>query len=204
MLRRLEKSPDQVFAAFDLSEEERDILRHPDTRLLALLGRAVKNAQSSANMAAEADASAAADAQQATPVILANTLAPALLALTVVPCLNAAGVLQFAVWVNPMAEGTVPATLPPPPGATLPGTPLAPLYAVIELDGVRADEAEGNPQFALWAQLRQVTNTASTGAQTSAPCDGVTAAVQAVRTSPPEERYDKLARLLRAIGESEL
>jgi hypothetical protein len=110
--------------------------------------------------------------------------------------------LQFAVWVNPMAEGTVPATLPPPPGATLPGTPLAPLYAVIELDGVHTADAEGNSQIALWAQLRQATNTAPMGARTPAPGDRVTAAAGAVRTASPEDRCDKLAELLRAIEES--
>jgi hypothetical protein len=196
-LRRLEKSPGEVFDSFELTGEERDILRHPDARLLGLLGRALRSAQPPASQAVVREAEA-----DAAPAILANTLQPTLLALTVVPCLNASGGLQFAVWVNPIAEGAIPATLPPPPGTALPGAPLAPLYAVIELDGVHTADAEGNPQVALWAQLRQATNIAPAAAQTLAASDAVDAAAEAARTAPPHERYERLAQLVRAIEES--
>ena len=41
LLRRLHESPDEVFRDFELSAEEQDILRHPDHRLLPLLGAAL-------------------------------------------------------------------------------------------------------------------------------------------------------------------
>ena len=41
MRRRLLESPEEVFQEFDLAEEERDLLRRPDHRLLRLLGAAL-------------------------------------------------------------------------------------------------------------------------------------------------------------------
>ena len=39
--RRLVDTPDDVFPEFDLTEDEKDILRSPDQRLLPLLGAAL-------------------------------------------------------------------------------------------------------------------------------------------------------------------
>ena len=41
MRRRVAESPEEVFQEFDLTEEERELLRHPDHRLLRLLGAAL-------------------------------------------------------------------------------------------------------------------------------------------------------------------
>ena len=38
MRRRLLESPEEVFQEFDLTEEERDLLRRPDHRLLRFVG----------------------------------------------------------------------------------------------------------------------------------------------------------------------
>ena len=65
---------------------------------------------------------------------------------------------QYAVWVSPLPAGTDPASLPAPPGATLPGTPLAPLHAVIQLSVIEVHGEDGTPQVGLAASLRQSTN----------------------------------------------
>ena len=57
--RRLLESPEETFDAFDLADEDRELLRHPDHRLLRMLGAAlaeenapVSAAASGATMAA--------------------------------------------------------------------------------------------------------------------------------------------------------
>jgi hypothetical protein len=101
-----------------------------------------------------------------------------------------------------MAEGTVPATLPPPPSASLPGVPLAPLYAVIELDGVKSPDPEGNPQVTLWAQFRQSSNAPASAPTPIMASEAVEQAASAVHAAAPAERYSRLADLLRAIQDS--
>src|SRR3954470_18471295 len=39
--RRLMESPEETFDAFDLADEDRELLRHPDHRLLRVLGAAL-------------------------------------------------------------------------------------------------------------------------------------------------------------------
>src|SRR4051794_41545925 len=39
--RRLLESPEETFAEFDLADEDRELLRHPDHRLLRVLGAAL-------------------------------------------------------------------------------------------------------------------------------------------------------------------
>lgn len=194
-LRRLRETPGQVLEEYDLASEDREVLRSPDHRLLGLLGRAWREGQSNA-------AEVPSQPPHGPPLVIAPTLAPMLLALTVVPCVSADGGLRYAVWVNPMAEGAVPATLPPPPSATLPGAPLAPLYAVIELDGVKTSDAEGNPGVNLWAQFRQASNAAPIVEPTPADSQTVQRAASAVHASSPAERYDRLAELLRVLQEN--
>ena len=63
--------------------------------------------------------------------------------------------------MSPLPEGADPASLPPPPGASLPGPPLAPLHAVIQLAVIEVPGADGNPQVGLAATLRQATNLSS-------------------------------------------
>ena len=201
LLERLRNHPDEVFADYELSEEEREILRNPDERMLKLLGRAVREAQRvhESDARAETDEAAREAALLEPPMILPNTLPPMLLALTVVPCVGADGLTRYAVWVNPMAEETVPAMLPPPAGASLPGMPLAPLYAVIEIDGVLATDGEGNSQVELWAQFRQATNSVSF--VTTSELDGpdVAKAAAAVLAAGPEARRGRLTDLVRAL-----
>ena len=201
LLERLRTHPDDVFAEYDLSEEERETLRMPDERMLKLLGRAVRQAQSERELdrSAEVDDSSREAALLEPPMILPNTLPPMLLALTVVPCVGADGLTRYAVWVNPMAEGTVPATLPPPAGATLPGTPLAPLYAVIEIDGVQASDGTGNTQLELWAQFRQATNSETGVGRGNSKDPAVEEAVAAVRGASPQTRRDRLVDLARTL-----
>jgi hypothetical protein len=209
-LRRLRDNPGEVFSEYELSPEEQDILRNPDPRLLALLGRAVRESATSGDTepAADVPAPQLTPEPAGAPIILPNTLAPTLLALTVVPCVAEDGTLRYAVWVNPMAEGTLPATLPLPPAATLPGVPLAPLYAIIELDGLHAPHPDGSSQVALWAHFRQSTNAAVAHASADENCatgaapEAIAAAAAAVRTAPPAERYGKLAALLQHVKEN--
>ena len=45
LLRRLKETPHEVFAEYDLTGEQQDLLLHPDHRLLPLLGAALARPQ---------------------------------------------------------------------------------------------------------------------------------------------------------------
>jgi len=211
LCRRLLESPDEVFRDFALTEEDKDILRRPDQRLLPLLGAALARRMESAGPPGEAPSGAA--APQA--VIEARTMPDNWMALTVVPCaLYENGQLKgitYVVWANPMPEGGDPATLPPPAGVVLPGKPLAPLYAVIQLSAVQSQDAAGNPLVGLWASLRQSSNVTTppppetAGDPKASPFGSrldsgqVQAAVAAVREASNEERYGRLVDLMRVL-----
>lgn len=209
--RRLLESPDDVFRDFDLNEEEKEILRRPDHRLLPLLGAALaRQMESSGPLGEEPSASPAPPAP-----IEARLLPDTWLALTVVPCAHREeGHLKgisYVVWANPIPEGGDPATLPPPAGVVLPGQPLAPLYAVIQLSAVQTQDAAGNPQVGLWASLRQSSNVAAppppetAGDPNASPFGSrldspqVQAAAAAVRGASSEERYNRLIDLMRVL-----
>jgi hypothetical protein len=209
--RRLLESPDEALADFDLTEEEKDILRRPDDRLLPLLGEVlVRQRESSGTLG---DAPSLSPAPPA--LIEARPLPDTWVALTVFPCAHLEeGRLKgisYVVWANPIPEGGDPATLPPPAGVVFPGQPLAPLYAVIQLSAVQTQDAAGNPQVGLWASLRQSSNVAAppppetSGDPKASPFGSrldsaqVQAAVAAVREASSPERYNRLIDLMRAL-----
>lgn len=210
LCRRLRESPDEIFEEFDLTEEEKEILRHPDHRLLPLLGKALAHQMQSTGPAEEATV-----ATTPAPAINARTVPDTLMALTVVPCaLREDGQLKgftYAVWVQPLPPGADPASLPPPAGAVLPGQPLEPLHAVIQISAVQSQDAIGNPQLGLWACFRQSTNVPEPPPRESAggarppicqmrgDSELIQAAAAAVRSAPSEERYARLADLLRTL-----
>ncbi|HLK69549.1 MAG TPA: hypothetical protein VKU19_39235 [Bryobacteraceae bacterium] len=195
LCRRVLDTPDEVFAEYDLSEEEKDLLRHPDHRLLPLLGRVLKLRNEGPE-----------HVSQAPPVVTpARNLPDISLAVTVVPCMRIEnGALQgysFAVWVNPLTEGANPAELPAPAGVTLPGRPLAPLHVVIQVSAIEVAGAEGQPQVGLSAYLRQSSNVMArppvkTSGERSAQVEG---AVAAVRSASKTERYERLMDLLQTL-----
>ena len=121
--------------------------------------------------------------------------------LTVVPCAQYEnGQLQsisYAVWVNPLPPGADPATLPPPQGASIPGTALTPLHAVIQLNALQLQDAAGKPQVGLSASLRQSTNMAAPPVQESAArSEALRAAADAVKSAAAGDRYAKLLDLI--------
>ena len=210
LARRLRESPDEVFADFDLTDEEKEILRRPDHRLLALLGAALKRQMEPATPAEESPTGMPAAAR-----IEARTLPDTCMALTVVPCaLSENGQFKgitYVVWASPLPEGGDPAALPAPAGMVLPGQPLTPLYAVFQLSAVQTQDAAGNLQVGLWGSLRRSSNVTpppppETAGEPGAPPFGsrvdsgpVQAAVAAVREAPSEERYGRLVDLMRAL-----
>ena len=209
LCRRLRESPDEVFRDFDLTEEEKDILRQPDHRLLPLLGEALARQMESSHPLGEASSES-----PVTPApIEARPLPSTWIALTVVPCvLQEEGQIKgisYVVWANPMPEGGDPGSLPAPAGVVFPGQPLAPLHAVIQLSAVQSQDVAGNPQVGLWASLRQSPNTPpppeTAGDPKASPFGSrldsphVQAAVAAVRQASSEERYERLIDLMRAL-----
>jgi len=196
--RRLLDTPDDVFPEFDLTEDEKDILRSPDQRLLPLLGAALTRQSAAAAFAPDMPA----EQRQPHAVIEAHTLPDISLALTLVPCAQYENgrivKVVYAAWVNPLPEGVDPASLPPPAGAALPGQPLAPLHAVIQVSVVEAQGAIG-----LSAALLRSSNM-------SAPPPGppvagdlrsasVEAAVAAVRSASSEDRRARIVELMRTL-----
>ena len=174
--RRLLDSPEEVFPEFDLTEEQRDILRIRDGRLLELLGAALaRQAESAAGPAApaaEPPEPQVSQPQAAPPQPEVRQLPDLRFVLTVVPVAQEeAGELRglnFAAWMNPLPEGADPETLGPPEGAVLPGQPLAPLRAVVHVCAQLLPNAGGSPQVGLTASLVQSSNMASPAAPATA------------------------------------
>jgi hypothetical protein len=215
--RRLLESPDETFQGFDLTEEEKDLLRHPDQRLLRLFGAALAERQKSSEPSPSHTPEAA---QQPLTVIQARTLPSISLAVTLVPCAQYENEhlkqFAYALWVNPLAEGADPASLPPPPGATLPGQPLTPLHAVIQVSAVQLPDRDGKPHVELTASLRQSSNVTappppeSAGMPETGPFGSdlrsveVIAAVAAVHDASGEDRYDRLIDLIHVLKGGEV
>jgi hypothetical protein len=216
LCRRFLESPEEVFQDFDLTEAEKDLLRRPDQRMLHLFGVALAQRRELSSSEAQSEAqSVSVAAPQPHAVVEARTLPGISLALTLVPCAQYKdGVLSafaYAVWVNPLAEGVDPASLSPPPNAALPGQPLTPLHAVIQVSAVQLPDLDGKPQVGLSASLRQSSNVTAPPPPESAGRPGtppfgsdlgsseVQAAVAAVRSAPSEDRYGRLIDLIHAL-----
>lgn len=215
--RRLLESPDETFQDFDLTEEEKDLLRHPDQRLLRLFGAALAERQESSE---QSPRPAPEVAQQPLAAVQARTLPSLLLAVTLVPCAQYENEqlkqFAYALWVNPLAEGADPASLPPPTGATLPGHPLTPLHAVIQVSAVQLQDRDGKPQVGLTASLLQSSNVTpppppeSSGVPETGPFGSdlrsveAIAAVAAVRDASGEDRYDRLIDLIHVLKGGEV
>jgi hypothetical protein len=224
--RRLLESPEETFDEFDLAEEDRELLRHPDQRLLRVLGAALVEENAPVSAAASVATMSAPPAVAGAPLAGATrggappgmstasaTLPDMSLVLTLVPCaLDDGGELRkfaYAAWVSPLPEGADPDALLPPSGTVLPGKPLTPLRAVVRVSAIQMQDAAGNPLVGLSASLLQSTNMsappppeaagnpAAIGRHRSAP--EVQAAIAAVRCAPAGARYGKLIELLRVL-----
>jgi hypothetical protein len=206
LCRHLLEAPDEVFCDFELTKEEKEILRRPDGRLLPLLGAALA-------LQTEMGSPPEAPVKASFARVETRTLPDALLALTVVPCaVQENGQFQglaYAVSVSPLPENGDPAGLPLPAG--LPGQPLAPLYAVIQISAVLSQDVAGGLQAGLWASFRRSTNVTAPpppemAGDPSSPPFGtridsaeVESAAAAVLDASRDDRYDKLVDLLRAV-----
>ncbi|HEX3878483.1 MAG TPA: hypothetical protein VHW24_15950 [Bryobacteraceae bacterium] len=223
LCRRLAEAPEGVFEAYELTWLERELLRKPDHRLLPLLGAALQTAQTKTatpsvptEAAAPAESSAAATDHAAStletePALIENSVLPdAQMALTIVPCLIGKRV-AFAAWMAPMQDGDDPSRLPLPAGSSLPGQPLTPLYAVIQVTGALTKDAQGKAEVSLWTSFKQHTNSVmpqppeTAGVPEAAPFGSaidspeVQQLADAVRAAAPEERYQRLIALTRAL-----
>jgi hypothetical protein len=215
LCRRLLESPEEVFQNFDLTEDEKDLLRRPDQRMLRLFGVALDQQRELCLSDGSSDMREVSVAvPQPHAVVEARTLPGISLALTLVPCAQyengQLATFAYAVWVNPLAEGTDP-SLSPPPGAALPGQPLTPLHAVIQVSAVQLTDQDGKPQVGLSASLRRSSNVTAPPPPESAGRPGtppfasdlgsaeVQAAVAAVRSASGEDRYGRLIELIHAL-----
>jgi hypothetical protein len=211
--RRLLEWPEETFQDYDLTDDEKDLLRQPDHRLLRLFGAALAQDRVEPGRARPHS-----DAPHA--VVPARTLPGISLAVTLVPCAQyengQLSKIAYAVWVNPLAEGADPAALPMPQGASLPGQPLTPLHAVIRVSAVQMQDVDGKPQVALNASLQRSSNVTappspeSAGRPETPPFGsdldgtGVKAGVAAVRNASSEERYGRLIDLIRVLRGGEV
>ncbi len=205
LCRRLAEAPDGVFGEYELTAEERELLRRPDYRLLPLLGAALGTAQ------AQREPTESPAAPEIHTPNESRVIPDTQMALTVVPCL-VAGQIAFAAWIAPMHEGADPSRIPAPAGAVLPGQPLTPLHAVIQLSSAASEDAAGTLQVSMWASFLKSTNAASPAPPEAAgnpasppfgsPLDSpeVRDAAEAVHTAAPAERYEKLVTLTRALN----
>ena len=122
--RQLQESPEEAFHGFDLTEEEKDLLRHPDHRLLRLLGAAPARERESPAPQAQADSAVP---LQPHAVIEGATLPDVSLVMTLVPCAKyedgRLDKINYAVWVKALPAGADPASLPLPQDIVFPGNP---------------------------------------------------------------------------------
>jgi len=215
LCRRLVESPDEVFQDFDLTDQEKDLLRRPDQRMLHLFGVALAQQRELSSYAHNDAHQAPVAAAQPHAVVEARTLPAITLALTLVPCAQYENGqftrFAYAVWVNPLAEGADPAALPIPQGAALPGQPLTPLHAVIQVSAVQLPDQDGKPQVGLRASFRRSSNVTAppppeTAGNPGTPPFGsdlsstkVQAAASAVREASGEDRYGRLIDLMHAL-----
>lgn len=201
--RRLLDAPDGVFPEFDLTEDEKEILRSPDRRLLPLIGAALARQSAATALAPDTPV----EQRQRQAVLEARTLPDISLALTLVPCVQYENgqivKVVYAAWVNPIPEGVDPASLPPPAGAALPGVPLAPLHAVIQVSVVQTQGAIG-----LSAALLQSSNMSPPPPQPPLAGDlhsaSVQTAIAAVRSASSQDRRARIVELLRALRGGEV
>jgi hypothetical protein len=199
--RQLEESPEEAFQGFDLKEEEKDLLRHPDHRLLRLLGAALARERESSAFQAQGDSEVS---QQPHAVIEGATLPEVSLVLTLVPCAKyedgRLDKINYAVWVKPLPAGTDPASLQTPPEMVFPGQPLTPLHAVIQVSALRMQDMNGNPLIGLSAVFRKSSNLSAPpppGSDLDAP--EIQAAIAGVRRATTEQKYDRLIDLLHSL-----
>jgi hypothetical protein len=218
--RRLLESPEETFDEFDLADEDRGLLRHPDHRLLRVFGAILAGETAAASDAsvvtmAAPPAVAGAPSAGAPPgmPVASAPLPDMFLVLTLVPCaLYEGGELRnfaYAAWVSPLPEGADPEALPPPPGTVLPGKPLPPLRAVVRVSALQMQDAAGNPLVGLSASLLRSTNMSAPPPSEAAgnptvlgrdlSAAEVQAAIASVRCAPAEARYGKLIELLRVL-----
>jgi hypothetical protein len=202
LCRRLLSSPGEVFEEFDLTEEERELLKQPDHRLLRLLGAALAEEVEESSARSQAPAAVL----QPAATMQAHVLPDISLVLTLVPCAQYEnGQLHnfaYAAWVNPLPLGADPASFALPEGVELPGRPLKPLHAVIHVSAVQMQDAAGSPQVGLSAALLQSANfsePAPAGAAANLDSPEVHAAIAGVRTAPRELRYGRLIELMHAL-----
>ena len=211
MRQRLLEYPEEIFQEFDLSEEERDLLRRPDHRLLRLLGAALADQGESSGPRPKASTAV----PRPHAIVQARTLPDISLVLTLVPCAQyengRLNTFAYAVWVNPLPQGADPASLPPPLGVVFPGQPLTPLHAVIQVSALQMQDAAGDPQVGLSASFQQSSNITSPPPPEAAGRPGVSpfgsdlrsgevqAAVAAVRNASSDQRYDRLIDLMHAL-----
>ena len=218
LCRRVLESPDQVFAEFDLTADEQEILRHPDHRLLPLLGAALSRQMSASGPVGKSAAVAAEDAEieaPAAPGVVFRGLPDTAMVLTLVPCaLREEGEFKgitYVMWASPLPQGTDPAALPPPAGTVFPGEPLAPLHATIRITALQSRDAEGNPRLSICGSFHPSPEAClppppeSAGDVDVSPyrspihSEPVQTAVAAVRRASSEEKYDRLVDLLHAL-----
>jgi hypothetical protein len=214
--RQLLESPEEAFRGFDLTEEEKDLLRRPDHRLLSLLGTALAHERPSSAPAPPA----AAAAPQPHAVVEAPTMPDVSLVLTLVPCAQYENgrlhKINYAVWVNPLPAGGDPASITPPQGSVFPGQPLTPLHAVIQVSPLQMQDAAGNPLIGLSAALRKSSNVTAPAPPESAGrpygslfgndlrSEDVQRVVAAVRSAPTGQKYDRLIDLIHALHGGEV
>jgi hypothetical protein len=199
--RRLQESPEEAFQGFDLTEEEKDLLRHPDHRLLRLLGAALARERAPLGQADSADA-------QPQAVIEGATLPDVSLVLTLVPCAKYENgrldKINYAVWVKALPAGADPASLPLPQDIVFPGQPLTPLHAVIQVSALQMQDMNGNPLIGLSAVFRKSSNISAPpppGSDLDAP--EIQTAIARVRSAATEQRHDRLINLLHSLHRGE-
>jgi hypothetical protein len=213
--RRLLESPEETFLDFDLTDEEKDILRRPDQRMLRLFGIALAQQPQPDTLPKDSMPAPVPHA-----IVDARTLPDISLAVTLVPCAQyengQLSTISYAVWVNPLPAGADPASLPMPQGAALPGQPLTPLHAVIQVSAIQLQGRDGKPQVGLSAAFRQSSNISAApppetaGDPSDPPFGGdlasgeVRQAVGAVRSAAADERYQRLIDLLQVLRGGEV
>lgn len=210
---------DTVVDGFDVSDEDREILRQPDERFLRLLGEAIRSTHPASNSPTGLDKTqmdneaplADDDAGANPPTPVAFSLPEIVLLLRVFPSVHVTpeGELNmaYAASVDPLPEGRAPDDIPRP-DFDLPGQEVDSLANIVRIRPTAIYDESGRVTVRFSATMHPALPPEAMSSQgsTSRPpwhhhvdSESAREAAAEVRAAPPDKRYARLLDLVDAL-----
>ena len=195
---RWEADPEAVLAAWDLTDEERDVLRTGDARMMRLLGRALLDEMGGADEARRTMTTPAplAPAEGARPAL---DVPPARVYLRLMPHVTTDEGEERVRWLTTLSAEPPPHDAPRPSVPGLPPTSRELPEMAFEVTVFVTPIGDGETRF-VWQPSITATRPVEADVVDAFGHDttsaGVLAAAEAVRAAPAEQRLDALLELV--------